>query len=208
VWFNDLLVRGPGEKLRCLFDPGCRIACRRFPCRLWSAALTQPSLLSLLSDQFQTYIDAPRGNILCAAAALWWFYCRDRPAPQRKASDHVLVTTIVATVLPHLLKHIFTQERPDRVSVEAHLHGAPFSGSPLQSFPSGHAIHVGALGSAAADLPSIERNLVWAAGGGLLLTRVILLAHWASDVATGLIAGVVLERIIRIFTGYGRGGDA
>jgi undecaprenyl-diphosphatase len=119
-----------------------------------------------------------------------------------------MVTTIAATLLPHLLKHIFTQERPDRVSVEAHLHGAPLSGSPLQSFPSGYAIHVGALGSAAADLSPTERNLVWAAGGGLVLTRVLLLAHWASDVAAGLAVGVLLERIIRLFTGYDRAGDA
>jgi len=47
------------------------------------------------------------------------------------------------------MKHLFTQERPDRWSMEAHLRGAPFSGSPLQAFPSGHALHVGALASAA-----------------------------------------------------------
>ena len=74
-------------------------------------------------------------HVLCAAAAVWWLYCRGRPAPERAASNHILITTIAATILPHLMKHIFTQERPDRRSVEAHLHGAPFSGSPLQAFP-------------------------------------------------------------------------
>jgi hypothetical protein len=143
-------------------------------------------------------------HILCAGAALWWLYCRGAPPDQRQASDHILITTLAATVLPHLLKHVFAQERPDRLSVEAHLHGAPFSGNPLQSFPSGHAIHVGALGSAATDLAPAQRNLVWALGGGLVTTRVVLLAHWASDVVAGLAVGVLLERFIRLFTGYGR----
>ena len=94
------------------------------------------------------------------------------------------------------------------VVVEAHLHGAPFSGSPLQAFPSGHAVHVGALASAAAELPARQRILVWTAGAGLVLTRVFLLAHWASDVAVGLALGTALERVIRLFTGYGRPGGA
>jgi membrane-associated phospholipid phosphatase len=142
--------------------------------------------------------------VLCAAAAVWWLHCRGRPAPERAASNHILITTIAATILPHLMKHVFTQERPDRRSVRAHLHGTPFSGSPLQAFPSGHAVHVGALASAAAELPSPQRMLAWMAGGGLVLTRVFLLAHWASDVAAGLALGTALERIIRLFTGYGR----
>jgi hypothetical protein len=44
-------------------------------------------------------------------------YCRGRPAPQRAASNHILITTIAAIILPHLMKHLFTQERPDRRSV-------------------------------------------------------------------------------------------
>ena len=143
-------------------------------------------------------------HVLCAAAAVWWLYCRGRPAPERAASNHILITTIAATILPHLMKHVFTQERPDRRSVRAHLHGTPFSGSPLQAFPSGHAVHVGALASAAAELPAPQRTLAWTAGAGLVLTRVCLLAHWASDVAAGLALGTALERVIRLFTGYGR----
>ena len=65
-------------------------------------------------------------HTLCTAAAIWWLYCRGRPITERAASNHVLITTIAATILPHLMKHIFTQERPDLRSVEAHLHGAPF----------------------------------------------------------------------------------
>jgi hypothetical protein len=34
------------------------------------------------------------------------------------------------------------------------------------------------------------------------LTRIVLLAHWTSDVAAGLIVGALTERLIRRFTGY------
>jgi hypothetical protein len=36
-------------------------------------------------------------HVLCAAAAVWWLYCRGRPAPERAASNHILITTIAAT---------------------------------------------------------------------------------------------------------------
>jgi undecaprenyl-diphosphatase len=139
-------------------------------------------------------------HFLCAAAAAWWLYCRGRPAPERAASNHVLITTVAATILPHLMKHLFSQERPDRRSVAAHFRGAPFSGSALQAFPSGHALHVGALASAAGDLPASQRALAWTAGAVLVLTRIFLLAHWASDVAAGLVLGAALERMIRLVT--------
>jgi membrane-associated phospholipid phosphatase len=45
---------------------------------------------------------------------------------------------------------------------------------------------------------------VWSLGAGLVLTRVVLLAHWLSDVAAGLAVGVLLERTLRFVTGYGR----
>ena len=69
--------------------------------------------------------------------------------PVRRASDHVLLTTIVASILPHVLKKVFDQERPDRLTVLGHVHGIPLSGKRLDAFPSGHAVHIGALASAA-----------------------------------------------------------
>jgi membrane-associated phospholipid phosphatase len=143
-------------------------------------------------------------HLLCAAAAVWWLYCRGRPARERVASNHVLITTVAATILPHLMKHLFTQERPDRWSMEAHLRGAPFSGSPLQAFPSGHALHVGALASAASRLRPPQRAIAWTTGAVLVFTRVFLLAHWVSDVVAGLALGAILERLIRLGTHYGR----
>jgi membrane-associated phospholipid phosphatase len=144
-------------------------------------------------------------HILCTLATGWWLYTRGKPADQRRAADHILLTTVVTSALPHVLKKVFDQERPDRTTIRGHLRGVPFSGKRQDAFPSGHAVHIGALASAASRLPPGQRNLVWAAGAGLVLTRVVLLAHWASDVAAGLAVGALTERLLRFVTGYGRG---
>ena len=80
----------------------------------------------------------------------------------------------------------------------------PLSGKRKDPFSSGHALHIGALASAATQLPTAQRNVVWAAGASLVLTRVILLAHWASDVVAGLTIGALIERALRSITGFGR----
>ena len=109
-------------------------------------------------------------HVLLAMAAGWWLYCRGRPAHDRRSSDHILLTTLAVSLAPHLLKSIFDQRRPDRLIMRGHLRGVPVSGKPLDAFPSGHAMHVGALASAATVLPPAKRNLVWALGAGLVLT--------------------------------------
>jgi len=141
--------------------------------------------------------------VISVMALGWWIYCRNKDAPARRRSDHILLTTIAAAILPHLIKKLVNQERPDRLTVYGHLHGVPLSGKKYDAFPSGHALHAGALASAATALPPSQRNSVWAALSVLVATRVVLLAHWASDVAAGLAMGVILERCIRLATGFG-----
>jgi undecaprenyl-diphosphatase len=143
-------------------------------------------------------------KVLCALAVGWWLYCQTRSASDRAAASHILLTTVAVSLIPHALKAIFDQQRPDRVTVRGHLHGVPISGNRLDAFPSGHAMHVGALASAATVLPPARRNLVWSLGAGLVLTRIVLLAHWASDVAAGVLLGGLTERLLRFWTGFGR----
>jgi undecaprenyl-diphosphatase len=147
-------------------------------------------------------------HVLCAAAAAWWLYTRGKSEAERRPADHILLTTVAAAALPHLLKWVFDQERPDRTTIRGHFRGIPLSGRRRDAFPSGHAVHVGALASAASQLPAGQRNLVWGLGAGLVLTRIVLLAHWASDVAAGLAVGAMTERLLRYATGYGRTGKA
>ena len=81
-----------------------------------------------------------------------------------------------------------------------HVHGISFSGKRENAFPSGHALHTGALASAAGTLPTRPRWAIRVFAIGLSLTRVVVLAHWASDVVTGFALGVILERLLRLWT--------
>ena len=75
-----------------------------------------------------------------------------------------LACTLATALMPHLLKAVIDQERPDRLTVRGHLRGVPFSGKGNDAFPSGHALHVKALASAATLLPAKARNTLWAVG--------------------------------------------
>lgn len=143
-------------------------------------------------------------HVLCLLAAGWWLYSRSGSLRKRRVSDHIVLCTAATTVLPHILKRIFNQRRPDRLTVRGHWRGVPLSGRSRDAFPSGHAMHIGALASAASTLPPASRNAAWLLGAALVSTRVVLLAHWASDVVAGLIVGVGIERGIRHVTGFGR----
>ncbi len=139
-------------------------------------------------------------HVLLAAAAMGWLLTRGAKEPARRLGTHVLACALTTTVLPHLLKSHIDQERPDRLTISGHWRGIPFSGKPNDAFPSGHALHVGALASAATLLPPAARNLAWSIGAMLVATRVVLLAHWFTDVLAGLGLGVGVERAIRLLT--------
>jgi hypothetical protein len=51
--------------------------------------------------------------------------------------------------------------------------------------------------------PAKQRDVIRSLGAGLVLTGIVLLAHWASDVAVGLAVGVLTERLLRKLTDYG-----
>jgi hypothetical protein len=139
-------------------------------------------------------------HVVCLAAAAWWFYCRSAPAQQRLLSDHLLVCSLTASLLPRALKSLIDQERPDRQTRIGHWRGVPWSGKRYDAFPSGHAVNIGVLASAATLLPPRWWTAVWGFGGLLATTRVVLLAHWPSDVIAGLALGAVTERFLRGFT--------
>jgi membrane-associated phospholipid phosphatase len=80
------------------------------------------------------------------------------------------------------------------------VHGVSFSGKRDDAFPSGH--DMGALASAAGTLPAVPRRTIRAITVALSLTRILVLAHWASDVVAGFVLGAVLERLLRLWTGY------
>lgn len=100
------------------------------------------------------------------------------------------------------MKRPFDQTRPDRRTEIRHLHGVPFSRIREDAFPSGHALHIGALASAAGALPAGPRLAIRAVAVGISLTRLVVLAHWASNVVAGFALGAVLVQFVRLCTGY------
>ncbi|MGN6310201.1 MAG: phosphatase PAP2 family protein [Xanthobacteraceae bacterium] len=141
-------------------------------------------------------------HLLLGCAATAWIAATAFRSPLRPAAGHLLIVAAVTAAAPHILKTTFDQVRPDRKTVKGHLNGIPISGDSMDAFPSGHAVHMGALASAATVLPARYKIPVWGAALGLSMTRVAILAHWLSDVAAGFAIGIILERMVRRFTGY------
>jgi undecaprenyl-diphosphatase len=139
-------------------------------------------------------------HVLVALAALGWMLTRNAGQPARRLGTHFLACSIATAIAPHIMKQLIDQQRPDRLTIEGHLRGVPISGKRSDAFPSGHALHIGALASAATLLPARFRNAIWAAGTVLVTTRIVLLAHWVTDVVAGLILGAGIERGIRRVT--------
>jgi membrane-associated phospholipid phosphatase len=150
-----------------------------------------------LERTLQTLTWAADEKVILAATAAFWVGTRSArcaPAARRRA-DHMLAGAVIASALPHLLKRIVRRRRPDRTVVHHRKrHGIPLSGNAWDSFPSGHALHLGAL---ARDLnalsPPALRALLWPALAGLATSRILLLAHYPSDVIGGLALGAVID---------------
>ncbi len=139
-------------------------------------------------------------KILYAASAAAWLIAKNGNRRERLQADHLVLTVVLANVLPHLLKQVVDQERPDR-TVMPPRHGIPKSGNPYDAFPSGHAMHIGAIASAMSRMYPKACGWIWLGGLAVASTRIALLAHWTSDVVAGLAAGVSLERLMRPMDG-------
>jgi hypothetical protein len=84
-------------------------------------------------------------------------------------------------------------ERPDRTRVGARRKDIPKSGKAWDSFPSGHAVHVGALAAAATRMAPQHASHVRSSALALAGTPILLLAHHL----TGVIAGCLRLSAVR-----------
>ena len=62
-------------------------------------------------------------------------------------------------------------------------------------------MNIGALAPAISEIWPRHRALIWTACLGLAGTRVLILAHWLSDVLAGFALGYGLELAMRPITG-------
>ena len=132
-------------------------------------------------------------KFILALAGFFWL-CSRKQTTEREA-NYVVSNVLVADILSHVLKQVFAQVRPDRRVMRSPRHGIPHSGKPFDAFPSGHAMLAGTLASSLARMFPSYRAWIWGAAGTLAATRVVLLAHWLSDVVVGLGLGVFLEHL-------------
>jgi undecaprenyl-diphosphatase len=147
----------------------------------------------------QTLTWAADEKVILAMTAAFWAATRGARCEEatRRRADHMLVAAGIASALPHLLKLIVRRRRPDRTVVRGRRHGIPRSGNPWDSFPSGHALHVGALARTAHEVvPRRLWPLLWPALAGLAVSRVLLLAHYPSDVVGGLALGLAVDEAV------------
>jgi len=143
-------------------------------------------------------------KILLSMIGLFWLDARLRPhgADVRREADRMLIGVALAGIVPHVVKHFVDRKRPNRALVWWPRHGIPRSGDAWDSFPSGHALHLGAIAGPLSRLASQPlKPLLWTGILGLASTRIMLLAHYASDVAAGLIIGAGIGRLVRRLTG-------
>jgi len=141
--------------------------------------------------------------VLVAVAGAWLYFRFALRTPRaRRCGNQMASDAVIAAALPHLVKRVVDRERPDRKVVGFIRHGIPRSGNRWDSFPSGHAVHVGALASALGRfLPPRWRLLLWPSAAALAATRLLLLAHYPTDVAAGLLLGAAIDRTIARLAG-------
>jgi hypothetical protein len=115
----------PDNRSRCR-DP----ACKRPRYRAGSGGDT-PALTQSADEK-----------VLRLLAAAGWIASRALVVPLRSAGNHALLVTVAASLVPHGMKILFNQTRPDRRTVLGHVHGTSFSGNRKDAFPCGHALHM------------------------------------------------------------------
>lgn len=88
-------------------------------------------------------------------------------------------------VIPKLLPR---RSRADRETVIGRVRGVSFSGKRQDAF---HSVHC------AGTLRPGPRRAIRLIALGLSMTRVVVLAHWVSDVVIGFALGAALERLLQ-----------
>lgn len=114
-----------------------------------------------------------------------------RARTARRLSLYFLLTIGTANAFVHLLKFLIGRARPELLAELGAYSFTPFTGDIVyESFPSGHAAAVGSFFGAFAMLVPKLRLLFVVGALTIGVSRVIVGAHYPSDVAAGLLLGL------------------
>lgn len=118
---------------------------------------------------------------------------------------YIFLTVAISGLVANFLKRAIGRARPSQFDEWGALGFSPFAGSSrFESFPSGHATTIGALAVICALLFPRYRVSFLIAGVWLAMTRVMLQAHYPSDVLAGLCLGGWFALVMAIvFARYG-----
>lgn len=118
---------------------------------------------------------------------------------------YIFITVAASGLVANLLKRAIGRARPSQFDEWGALGFSPFAGnSRFESFPSGHATTIGALAVMLALLFPRYRVSFLIAGVWLAMTRVMLQAHYPSDVLAGFCLGGWFALVMAIaFARYG-----
>jgi membrane-associated phospholipid phosphatase len=120
-------------------------------------------------------------KLMLSAVVVSWLWPRSQLSSDdiKREADRILLSVGIAGLLPEMFKRLVNRMRPDRTLVHGPRRGIPRLGNALDSFPSGAALHVGAIAGPLLRLtPRRGRSAVLAGLGALAATRVFLLAHY------------------------------
>jgi membrane-associated phospholipid phosphatase len=137
-------------------------------------------------------------KIMLGAVGVFWAATRfSGSRPLRREADQMLWSVMIAGVVPDLFKYLVRRERPNRALVRRHDTRVPRLGNPWDSFPSGHAMHLSAIAASMHRLvPQRWRAPLLSGLGMLAATRVMLLAHYPSDVLAGWGIGALISKAV------------
>jgi undecaprenyl-diphosphatase len=137
-------------------------------------------------------------RVLVGIGTVFWTVTRFSPSrPLRREADQMLCSLLIAGLVPHLFKYLVRRERPNRSLVRRHDTRVPRLGNPWDSFPSGHAVHLSAIAASARRLvPRRWRAVLTGGLAALAATRVMLLAHYPSDVVAGWGIGALINKTV------------
>jgi membrane-associated phospholipid phosphatase len=106
------------------------------------------------------------------------------------ASAYVFLSVALSGIIGNVIKRIIGRARPPLFDAEGAFHFKAFSGHLYESFPSGHSTTDGAMAMALAVLFPRYRVAFFLVGGFLALTRIMVGAHYLSDVIAGYSFGL------------------
>ncbi|KQV35913.1 MULTISPECIES: phosphatase PAP2 family protein [unclassified Rhizobium] len=125
---------------------------------------------------------------------------RDKSRTATRLSLYFLVTIGSASALVHLAKFLVGRARPEAFLDYGAHSLTPFASDWLfQSFPSGHSAAVGSFFGAFSMLVPRLRILFFLGALTIGITRVIVGAHYPSDVVAGLLIGLWTAMMVAFF---------